>query len=139
MAVVHDYKCAVHGFFESSEGVCPHGCEEVQLVFLQPVSMKSDRTKHADTTLRTLASDFKMTDIKSSREGDHQQNALLKANNRNFGVQWGNPAQIGQFDLRSIKGEQVQGLASIRDSGVPLPHLRPAVVVRNHENLKVPT
>lgn len=139
MSVVHDYKCAVHGFFESSEGVCFHGCEDVQMVFLQPVAMKSDRTKHADTTLRQLASDFKMTDIKSSREGDHQQHALLRNKAQNSGVQWGNPSQIGQFNLQSIRGEQVQGLASIRDSGVSLPRLCPAVVMRDHENLKVPT
>ena len=78
MAVVHDYKCPAHGFFESREPVCPHGCtSDVQMVFLQAVGMKSDSTKHADTTLKELAKDYGMSDIKSSREGDHQQHALL--------------------------------------------------------------
>ena len=50
MAVLHDYKCPVHGYFESFEAVCPSGCTDVQLVFLQPVGMKSDSTKHNDKT-----------------------------------------------------------------------------------------
>ena len=33
---------------------------------------KSQRTKNADATLKGLASDFNMTNIKSTREGEHQ-------------------------------------------------------------------
>ena len=142
MAVVHDYKCSVHGFFESHEPFCPHGCDgEVQMVFLQPVGVKSDRTKGADRTLQNLANDFKMTDIKSAREGDHQNHALLqnKQQNNDFAVKWGNPKDIAGFNLRPVRDEPVQGLASMRNSGVSLPPVRPSVVIRDHENLKVQT
>ena len=34
MAVLNDYKCAEHGFFEGFEPVCPDGCtENVHVVF----------------------------------------------------------------------------------------------------------
>jgi hypothetical protein len=43
MAVLHDYKCSEHGFFEGFEPQCPHGCTEtVMTVFLQAPSYKSD-------------------------------------------------------------------------------------------------
>ena len=68
MAVLHDYKCAVHGFFESHDALCPHGCEDVQLVFLQPVGMRSDSTRHADTTLKELARDYHRLPIERKAE-----------------------------------------------------------------------
>ena len=142
MAVLHDYKCAVHGFFESHDALCPHGCEDVQLVFLQPVGMRSDSTRHADTTLNELARDYGMSDIKSVREGESQPNPLLQnkqaaRSDHPFAVKWGNPKEIGNFSLNSVRGEQVQGLASMKESGVSLPKLRPAAVIRDHENLQV--
>ena len=144
MAVRHDYKCPAHGFFESHQALCPHGCDDVQLVFLQPVGTRSDSTKHADTTLKELARDYKMGDIKTVREGEAQPHALL--NNKQasredhpFALKWGNPTDIGNFKLHSIKGEQVQGLASMRESGVSLPKLRPSSVMKDHENLQVKT
>ena len=39
MSVLPDYKCPVHGYFESRQAVCPSGCTDVQLVFLQPVGI----------------------------------------------------------------------------------------------------
>ena len=145
MAVVHDYKCPAHGFFESREPVCPHGCTaDIQMVFLQAVGMKSDSTKHADTTLRELAKDYGMSDIKSSREGDHQQHALLGNKQASqpqnpFAVQWGNPKQLGNYNLNSIHGETVGGLSAVKESGIALRNPRPSVVTHDHENLKLPT
>jgi hypothetical protein len=81
MAVLHDYKCSEHGFFEGFEPTCPHGCtENVMTVFLQAPSYKSDATKKNDKTLDNLASDFKMSDIKSTREGETQGNYLTRNN-----------------------------------------------------------
>lgn len=81
MAVMHDYKCDLHGFFEAWEPVCPEGCtENVQMVFLQPVGLTSDTTKHNDKTLKQLALDFNMTNIKSTREGDSQAGYYTRNN-----------------------------------------------------------
>ena len=68
MAVLHDYKCLAHGYFEAWEARCPKGCdgEAVVKVFLQPVGLKSDSTKHADSTLQGLANEYGMSDIKST-------------------------------------------------------------------------
>jgi len=116
----------------------------VQMVFLQAVGMKSDSTKHADTTLRELAKDYGMSDIKSSREGDHQQHALLGNKQASqpqnpFAVQWGNPKQLGNYNLNSIRGETVGGLSAVKESGIALRKPTPSVVIRDHENLKLPT
>ena len=61
MGVMHDYKCAVHGFFEAESPFCPHGCDTVQKVFLQPVGVVSGTTRFNDTTLRNLANDFQLS------------------------------------------------------------------------------
>jgi hypothetical protein len=82
MAVLHDYFCDTHGLFESWDAKCPMKlCKgEISKVFLKPVGMKSDKTKHTDKTLNQLAIDYDMTDIKSTREGEHQT-GYLKRNN----------------------------------------------------------
>ena len=82
MAVLHVYKCPTHGYFESFEAQCPmkQCSEEVAFVFLQPVGLRSDKTKHNDKTLKQLAMDFDMTDIKSVREGESQSGYLTRNN-----------------------------------------------------------
>jgi len=47
MAVINDYKCEKHGYFEARKPQCPmKGCAaEVMLVFLQAPSLVSERTK----------------------------------------------------------------------------------------------
>lgn len=82
MAVLHDYYCTKHGIFEAWEAKCPmKNCDgELSKVFLQPVSLKSDRTKNTDKTINQLAIDFDMTDIKSTREGDNQAGFFTRNN-----------------------------------------------------------
>ena len=58
MAVLKSYKCEEHGYFDAWEQACEH-CDKVpEQVFLKPFSIKSDRTKKADRTLKGLAKDF---------------------------------------------------------------------------------
>jgi len=82
MAVLHDYYCSKHGVFEAWEAKCPmKNCEgELSKVFLQPVSLKSDKTKNTDKTINQLAIDFDMSDIKSTREGDNQAGFFTRNN-----------------------------------------------------------
>lgn len=148
MAALHDYKCEQHGFFESFDAVCPHGCtENIMKVFLKAPSYKSKRTKNADTALDNLASDFKMGDIKSTREGDTQGNYFTRNNapapresRPGDAVMWGN---AGRFNLQNvlqggavapIKDEQVG--FNPRDAG-NLNGPRAASYMQDHENLKV--
>ena len=148
MAVMSDYKCDLHGFFESTEAVCPEGCtENIMKVFLQPFNLKSDKTKSNDKTLDNLAQDFKMTDIKSTREGDTQSNYLTRNNappqpeaRPGDAVMWGN---AGQYNLDSLlKGGVVK---PVRDESVGfapnqagnLSGPKAASYIADHENLKV--
>jgi len=82
MAVMKDYKCAKHGFFESRKAQCPmKDChEEVMVVFLQAPSHVSPRTKLGDKALEGLAKDFKMGDIKSAKAGENQGNVMSRNN-----------------------------------------------------------
>lgn len=82
MAVLKDYKCEKHGFFESRKAECPmKDCHaEVMVVFLQAPANVSLKTKKADKALDGLAQSFGMTDIKSTREGENQGNVMSKKN-----------------------------------------------------------
>ena len=83
MAVLKDYYCETHGIFESWDAKCPmKNCKgELSVVFLKPVGIKSDKTKKTDKTVNQLAIDYDMTDIKSTKEGEHQT-GYMKRNNK---------------------------------------------------------
>ena len=155
MAILRDYHCQTHGYFESFEAKCPmKNCgEEVAIVHLQPVGMRSDKTKHNDKTLKQLAMDFDMTDIKSAREGESQSGYLKRKNKKvkdepppppksNNGVIWGNSAgNRWQLDslvkgngYRSINGEPV-GVHPKNIGTLTAP--KTASYIADHENLQI--
>jgi hypothetical protein len=79
--ILNDYKCQEHGYFESYTALCPKGCTtDVFIVHLQAPGMMSDKTKKNDKTVKQLAMDFKMTNIKSTREGEAQTGYLTRSN-----------------------------------------------------------
>jgi hypothetical protein len=80
--ILRDYKCQEHGFFEGFEPVCPEGCtdELVLQVFLKSPGFVSDKSKAADSHLRSLANEFGMSNIKSTREGENQSGYLSRNN-----------------------------------------------------------
>ena len=149
MPVLHDYYCSNHGIFESFEAKCPmKNCKgELSKVFLKPVGMKSDRTKKADKTLDNLALDFGMTDIKSTREGDHQTGYLARNNTEpekreprpGDAVQWGN---AGGIDMKSVMGGRYRPVADEAVSFNPkaagnLTGPKAGVIINDHENLQI--
>ena len=115
MAILRSYQCSVHGYFDAWEAKCPHCNKKVIQVFTKPFSIKSANTKHADKTLKGLAQDFGMTNIKSTREGEHQTGYHTRNNapqepNKGFEgnqqVLWGGG---GRFDMGSaLAGKAVQ-------------------------------
>jgi hypothetical protein len=137
MAVLKDYKCLAHGFFESWEPRCKHGCdgEAIRVAFLQPVGLRSDNTRHADTTMQGLAQEFGMSDIKSVREGEAQPPRYQQPQNP-YAVQWGNPKQISGYNTSPIADESVNGLQLAQATGRIKP-LAPSIVTRDHENLSI--
>jgi hypothetical protein len=115
MAVLHDYFCSEHGIFEAWEAKCPMKlCKgEISRVFLQPVSLKSDKTKATDKNLNNLALDFDMTDIKSTREGEHQT-GYLKRNNKLTDKQF---EEAGEIMAQQQQREQRPGDSVIWGGG----------------------
>ena len=133
--VVKEWKCDAHGYFESTEAECPHGCTTINQVFLTPVKVKSDRTKGSDKTLEQLAIDFHMSDIKSVREGEAQPPRLAKQDNNPFAVQWGSPSSISNYNTGSIAGESVNGLSAFKQARPGGPNT--ASYIQAHEGLKI--
>lgn len=158
--VLKDYHCSEHGYFEGWEEKCPiKGCQgAVSVVFLQPVSIKSERTKKADKTLKGLAQDFGMTDIKSTKEGEHQS-GYIKRNNKQSEKQrqleleaaaakearpgdaaiWGG---AGGMSLQSVMGGQFKPIRDESVSVVPksvgnLTGPKAASYIADHENLTI--
>ena len=82
MGILRDYYCENHGIFEAWEPKCPMKmCKAgISIVHLKPVGTRSARTKKADESLKGLAQDFQMTDIKSTREGEYQTGYLTRNN-----------------------------------------------------------
>jgi hypothetical protein len=82
MAVLSDYKCEQHGYFESRKSECPmKGCDsEVYQVFLQAPGYVTSKTKATDKRVKQLAIDFDMSNIKSTREGENQAGYLKRKN-----------------------------------------------------------
>lgn len=144
MAVLKDYFCQSHGIFEAWEPKCPmKGCNaELSVVFLQPVGVVSANTKKTDKNVKQLALEFDMTDIKSTKEGEHQTGYLkrknklsdkefaqateaMEANNKRMAeekkeprpgdsVMWGNG---GNINLKSVMGGQFK---AVRDESVSI-------------------
>lgn len=150
MGILRDYHCPTHGYFESFEAQCPmKQCdEEVAIVHLQPVGLKSDKTKHNDKTINQLAIDFNMTDIKSTREGESQSGYLTRNNAPapkeerpgdaaiwgNAGSRWNLDSLVKGNGYRSINGEPVG--VNPKDLG-NLTAPRTASYIADHENLQI--
>lgn len=66
MAIIKEWSCAAHGFFDNAEPICPRGCKGehfIQRAFITPPSIGTARTKNIDKTLVGLANRFGMTDM----------------------------------------------------------------------------
>ncbi len=166
MAVLKDYCCDQHGLFEAWEPKCPiKFCKgEISVVFLKPVSLKSDKTKSTDKNLKQLAIEYDMTDIKTTREGEHQTGYMKRKNkltDKQFAeateamahnnqmqaaqprpgdsVIWGGG---GNINMKSVMGGQFKSVAgesvgiNPKDAG-NLSGPKPGIVMNDHENLSV--
>ena len=124
MSVLKDYHCKNHGIFEAWEPVCPmKNCKgELSVVFLKPVGTRSAKTKHTDNTVKQLAMEYGMTDVKSTREGEHQTGYLARnnapvpeqppADRPGSAVMWG---EAGKYNMQSMLGGMVK---PVRDEQV---------------------
>ena len=167
MAILRDYYCESHGVFEAWEAECPmkHCKATISIIHLKPVGMKSAKTAKTDKTLEGLAKDFQMTDIQSTKAGEHQK-GYLKRNNKlsdkeyaeataaqehvesqrakegrvGDGALWGNGGNISMKSVlggqfKSVMGESV-GINPKEAGNLSGP--KPASYIPDHENLSIP-
>jgi hypothetical protein len=137
---------------------------ELSVVHLKPVGTRSAKTSATDNNLKQLAIEYDMTDIKSTKAGEHQtgymkrKNKLtdkqfaeatdaIQAQNSNNAPQtrpgssviWGGGGNISMKSVmggqfKSVNGESV-GINPKSTGDLPGP--RPGVVTHDHENLQV--
>ena len=126
--ILRDYKCENHGFFENWQPICPaDGCEaEIKQVYLRAPGIVSSRTRGADKTLKGLAKDFNMTDIKSTREGEYQAGFY----NRNNAKQPEAPREARPGDAAIWGGDNRFNMGNLLQGGVVRPVRDEAVGVR---------
>ena len=167
MAILRDYYCESHGVFEAWEPECPmkHCKATISIIHLKPVGTKSAKTAKTDKTLEGLAQDFGMTDIKSTREGEHQA-GYFKRNNKLTDKEFAQATEAmqannaqkqgesrpgesaiwgggGNISMKSVMGGQFKSLAgepvgiNPREAG-NLTGPKPASYIPDHENLSVP-
>lgn len=164
MPVLKEYRCAVHGDFESakSDPLCPEGCDTVDRIFLTPPGFRSERTSNIDRTVRGLAKSHGMTDISNAggvaakRQTGAQQNREQEFREfvrGRYGEGWGKVPKGGVMNVKtheieSRTGSGVAGALAAHHSpaGNALADARPimeamgpkpVLVRRDHEGLKV--
>lgn len=157
MPISKTFSCKKHGDFEAlmmnsdDRARCPvAGCRIKLKELPSGPSLFSDHTKGCDRTLNGLATDFKMTDIKSTREGESQKGYLTRNNSPappreprpGDAAIWGNKAGLDMKSVmaggafRSIRGESV-GI-NPRDAGISHgPRPDPRATFRDPDNLKI--
>lgn len=73
MSVIKEWKCAKHGHFEGTHAICPEmGCisENVERVFLTPVSVSAGKYARFDKGLRRTSEMMGIPNWKTAREGE---------------------------------------------------------------------
>ena len=143
--VLKDYECSIHGVFESRSAKCPmKGCAgDVQVVFLKAPNVMSPSTRSSDQTLKQLAEDFRMTDIKSAKEGEAQTGYFTRNNKEprpGDSVIWGGTRQ---FDLKNVMSGNI--VKPVRDEPVSfhpselgkLTGPKTGSYIEDHEGLKI--
>ena len=166
MAILRDYHCTNHGIFEAWEPECPMKlCKgDISIVHLKPVGTRSPKTSATDKNLKQLAIEYDMTDIKSTKAGEHQTGYMKRKNkltDKQFAeatdamqaqnqqqqkqsrpgdsVIWGGGGNISMKSVmggqfKSVNGESV-GINPKSTGDLQGP--RANVVMNDHENLQV--
>ena len=138
--ILRDYECLAHGYFESGETSpkCPYGCANslVHQVFLKAPGIGTDRTKGIDTTMRSLANDFGLTDV-STRGGDSVKENLKRTQidpAKQLLDKMGGPWQSldpNRNALQALSGMGVQGGNMLESVKPLLNQPKPNVVARH--------
>lgn len=80
-----EFSCKAHGNFESYSAQCPHGCPArfVKQEIRTAPAYRSAGTKFTDSTLRTLAADYGLTNLKNDKDSSSVMASLRKGEDIN--------------------------------------------------------
>jgi hypothetical protein len=124
--VLKEYRCLAHGDFEAYKPQCPHGCDFVERVFKTPHAI-GGQAKNIDKTLDTLASDFKLTDLRNDMGSVMNS---LRSGKGNLNPHWGSmqngiaAAVGGAMNSESVVKSDAAGF-SIHDQPLTAPKAIP--------------
>jgi hypothetical protein len=83
----------------------------ISIIHLKPVGTRSAKTAKTDKTLDGLAKDFGMTNIKSTKEGEHQT-GYLKRNNKLSDKEYAEATAASEhFETQNESQKQKEGRA----------------------------
>lgn len=132
MAVIKEFRCAGHGYFDATEPVCPHGCTVgVERVFLTPPGLGFGVAKRTDALLEGVARDHGLSDM-NNRGGkaarvlsgsEQKQMAMHEAMQKRFGVDrgggWGGIEKGGTYhaDTRTVENAGPGATATVQALG----------------------
>jgi hypothetical protein len=118
MAVIKEFECMAHGYFEGTEPVCPEGCSGeamVRRVFLTAPSIQSTGYNNINDTFESLAEEHGLSNM-SNRGGDGMRKADYATHKRlNQVTEMISPngTDVNQYfgDIRSRAGLSVSSTA----------------------------
>ena len=133
--------------------MCHEGCTDVAQVILRAPTMRDSvvggRSKRNDNNIKSLAKDFNMTNIKSTREGEFQDGYLTRNNappvqqppeqRPGSGVIWGD---AGNYSMANMLGGMIKPVAgeqvgfSPKDANITRGPMA-ASFTADHDNLKL--
>jgi hypothetical protein len=129
--VLHDFECAAHGHFSErvQAGIippCPKGCSKafVQLVYLSPPSIGTERVKHATNLIKRAADLQHLADIDvspSSPGGSVADKNFLKTGNpirAQAGPTFNVGSMQGKVDIKSLP----KGASGLTEAGFGRPY-----------------
>lgn len=126
MSVTHSFECRAHGVFEKrvkagTVPACPKGCSQdfVQLVFLTPPSIGSEKVRTASRLVREMADTQGLSDIDISKStpGDSVADKNFKRS--------GNPIRaqaVGRMDVGRFIGAQLSPGNTLTAAGFGHPY-----------------
>ena len=149
MAILKRFICSKHGEFEGwsdAQVRCPAAkcrCKPKEMVAAPAI--RSSGTTKADNTLKNLASDYRMTNLASAKEGENQAKHFSHGDNPRESrpgdsVMWGGAPGFNMQSImaggafKSVRGESVG--VNPREVGVNKGPTT-ASYIADHENLKI--
>lgn len=126
MGIKHEFRCLAHGLFESDVAVCPRGgCTTVEKVFITPRGIATGGSARIDATLRTLAGDFGLSNMKDGSLSRGDGTARVRDQRNTVGAGFGKMSKTIAATLAENRAAPGNTLADVKPH---LPSLKRQVI-----------